>query len=239
MSVAEALVAQPVVLVEQRQLGAGVWVFASHDHPHLCGPACVGEAGEQTGQLGDLGMLAQRAVGLDRRGPGPSRQRVDRGLDRVGHREPDRELGPHTMLAQRPDMGEEVLGAARAVGADQDRAAVPVGIRDLRERIVQDRDVVGRGVRARIARPQPTGQRLTGVVQPAQQRVIAKPALEGRRRGLLVRMRLDQAGVQVEHQTRQHTPGSPRRRQTSAGILALQPQPIPRHRTGPAQRSKQ
>ena len=74
----------------------------------------------------------------------------------------------HGLLAQAADVGQERLRAAGAVRADQDRDAVPVGIRDLGERGVQDGDVVGGGVRAGVARPQQPGQELPGVVQNAR-----------------------------------------------------------------------
>ena len=52
----------------------------------------------------------------------------------VGDRPADGELGRHALLAQAADVGEERLRAAGAVGADQDRDAVPVRVRDLRQR---------------------------------------------------------------------------------------------------------
>ena len=60
--------------------------------------------------------------------------------------------------------------AASAIGADQDRNAVPVRIGDLRERGVQDGDVIGGGVRAGVTGPQQPGQELPGVVAEGQDR---------------------------------------------------------------------
>ena len=53
-------------------------------------------------------------------------------------------------VAQTAEMGQPFLGGAGAVAADQDRRAVPVGVGDLRERLVGDPDVVGGGVRAGV-----------------------------------------------------------------------------------------
>lgn len=50
-------------------------------------------------------------------------------------------------------------------------------IGDLRQRRVQDRDVVGGVVGARVARPQLRGQELAGVVQRREHRVVAEAAL--------------------------------------------------------------
>ena len=60
--------------------------------------------------------------------------------------------------------------------------AVAVRVGDLRQRLVQDGDVVGGGVRPGAARAQQPGQRLAGVVQEAQQRVVAEGLLPRRGR---------------------------------------------------------
>ncbi len=59
-----------------------------------------------------------------------------------------------------------------AVGAHQDLAVERLDV-ELLEREVKHGDVIGRGVRARVARPQHAGQRLPGAVEVAQQRVMA------------------------------------------------------------------
>lgn len=97
-------------------------------------------------------------------------------------------------------MGEERLGAARAIGPDQDWDAVPVRIGDLGERGVEDADVVGGGVRAGVAWPEQPGQELPGVVQERQDRMVAEGGLERRRGLLLRRMAHHDAGVHVDHQ---------------------------------------
>src|ERR687889_286199 len=57
--------------------------------------------------------------------------------------------------------------------------------RDLGQRGVEDADVVGGGVRPRVARTELGGEELAGVVQVGQQRVVAEGVLE-RRRGLFL-----------------------------------------------------
>jgi hypothetical protein len=50
-------------------------------------------------------------------------------------------------------------------------------IGDLRQRLIDHLDVVGGGIGVRGPRPQHPGQRHTRVVQPGEQRMIAKPVL--------------------------------------------------------------
>ena len=171
------------------------------------------------------------AGGVDRDRPRRLGQPADRVLDGVGDPEPDRErhLQP-PLLAQAPQVGQELPGAAGAVGADQDRRAVPVAVGDLRQRVVDHRDVVGGVVRARVPRPQHPGQRLTGVVQPGQHRVIAPARLVGGGAALLLRVAGHQGGVDVDHQPRLDPTRAHHRRQRAAGLGAQQPGPFPRHR---------
>ena len=80
---------------------------------------------------------------------------------------------------------------------------MPVLVGDLRQRVVDHRDVVGGVVRARVPRPQHPGQRLAGVVQPGQHRVIAQTrTCRSRRCPVLLRVAGHQGGVEVDHQTR-------------------------------------
>ena len=76
-------------------------------------------------------------------------------------------------------MGEETVAGASGIAAEQDRGAVPVGVGDLGEGLVENGDVVGGGVRPGPARAEQTGEGLTGVVQEAEQRVIAERLLPG------------------------------------------------------------
>jgi hypothetical protein len=89
----------------------------------------------------------------------------------------DGERAVDALLAQRADVGEERLGAARAVGPDQARMPMPVVIRQLGQGGVEHLDVIGRGVRAGCvvsAPPQQASQELVGGVQKRQQRVVAE-----------------------------------------------------------------
>lgn len=72
-----------------------------------------------------------------------------------------------------------------------------VGVGDLGKRLVEDGDVVGGGVGTGVSRPQQAGQGFAGVVQEAQQRVVAEAALVGRRGLLLLGVAGDQGGVEV------------------------------------------
>jgi len=151
-----------------------VWAFPADEHSGAGRVAGQRPGREQTGQLGDVGAGAGLAVGVDGVGPGRGRQRVDGGAFSVGDRPAHAELCQYGLGAQAADVGQERLGAARPVRADEHRNAVPVRIRHLRQRLVQDADVVSGGVRAGVTRPQQPGQELPGVVAERQDRVVAK-----------------------------------------------------------------
>ena len=76
----------------------------------------------------------------------------DRGADTLVGRQADRE--PHATLAKMAGKG---VGGAAGVGAHHDRL-VPGGRWELREREIDDLDVVGGGVGAGVARPENPGQ---------------------------------------------------------------------------------
>ena len=124
------------------------------------------------------------------------------------------------------------MGEPGAVGADQDPPG-PGRLGQLAQSLIQDRDVVGGGVAAGPSGTQDPGQRLVRVVQEAQDRMHPEPAFEVRRRLLLLRMHLDQGGVDVHHHIVQVPPGGVGRRQHPPGLLgARQPGPLPRRRPG-------
>lgn len=77
---------------------------------------------------------------------------------------------------------------------------MPYRVRDLRERRVGDRDVIGCGVRTGLPRPQQTGQRLVRVVQVGHDRMKTKTAFERRHSLFLLRVRGHQRRVDVDHQ---------------------------------------
>jgi hypothetical protein len=96
------------------------------------------------------------------------------------------------------------MGAAGAVDADQHLLAAPIPVWQLRQRGTDDGLVVGHGVRAGVADAEQERQRLAGalgaVIDERPQRMEAEPALDRRRRGLLLRVRGDQGGVHVDDQ---------------------------------------
>lgn len=79
----EHLVPQALVLVEQGQLGAGVWSLAAHDDARA--GRIAGQL-DHPGQLGDLGAGTERAVLVQ----GGMPQTVGHGSNRVAARLGDR-----------------------------------------------------------------------------------------------------------------------------------------------------
>jgi hypothetical protein len=73
------------------------------------------------------------------------------------------------------DVADQLQGGARPVDGDEQVAPVRVG--DLGDGLAEYADVVGGGVGASVARAQPQGQGLTGVVAPRAERVVAIGAL--------------------------------------------------------------
>lgn len=81
--------------------------------------------------------------------------------------------GPKGIYATEPG----TLWLPRAVGADQNGGAEAAVVGDPGERRIEDGDVVGGGVGAGPTRPQQSAQGFAGVVQEAQQRVVAEAPL--------------------------------------------------------------
>jgi hypothetical protein len=139
------------------------------------------------------------------------------------------------VLQQRP-------GGAGAVSADEDRVPVPELLGDLRERRVQDLQVVGGGVAPGVTGAEQPGQRLMGVVAERQQRVIPERAFECGAGLFLLRVGDHDGGVQVDDQhgpagpVAQVHPGHPDRWQRSTGQLRpAQPGDLTGSRAGGAQ----
>ncbi|MPM72135.1 hypothetical protein SDC9_119108 [bioreactor metagenome] len=183
--------------VVEAQLRAGVGSFPADDHPHPIRPV---RQVQQSGELGQIRPFARLAVGVEGRDPDPAGDQV---IQRSGvHREGE----PHRV--GHPAAGEpsgEVFGAAGAVGADQDRLPGPrVLVGQLGEGGCGDGDVIGGGVGAGVPGPQMRHQCFAGpggsVVRERHQWVEPEPAFERRRGLLLLRMRRDQGGVQVDDQ---------------------------------------
>ena len=124
----EGLVAPAVGLLQQRQLRAEVRPFAADDDPHPGRPAAQIE---QSGDLGDLGAVADLAVGGDRRRPRPFRNGGDGAGQRgVLGREADRVLQPTAAdLGWAGQPVQQLMGGAGPVGPDQQPP--PIRRRDL------------------------------------------------------------------------------------------------------------
>jgi hypothetical protein len=110
---------------------------------------------QDAGEFGDVTALAQSSVDANRGCPGVLGQGQDRGLDLIGHGEPDRVVQLQSRAARFVPQAVEVvqpcLGRSGAISADQDRLPVTVGVGDLRQRQPGDLDVVRGGVRARVS----------------------------------------------------------------------------------------
>jgi len=125
--------------VGEPQLRAGVRAFLADDHPHARRP------GRQVQHAGDLGdpraraHLAFAVVGRSLRSRGDL---ADGIVDLLGDGEPGRVGQPTSRLGQ---PGQELLGAAAAVGADQQLAAQ--GRRQLGPRLTYPRRSPGLGSR--------------------------------------------------------------------------------------------
>ena len=108
--------------------------------------------------------------------------------------------------------------------------AVTVLVGDLGERLVEDGDVVGGGVRAGVAAAHPGGEELAGVVAERQHRVVAEGLLE-RGCGLLFLAVSDHdRRVQVDHQRVHCAPGRRCGRECPAvclGVLGPHQLPCP------------
>lgn len=174
--------------------------LSPHDDP--C-PVRVASQVDQAGQLGDLRALAQGAVLFECGTPELFGQGSDRLADRLGDGVSDGEGGEDPAGAQGPHMLQERFRSAGTVRADEEGCAVAVGVGDLGKCLVEDGDVVGGGVGAGVSRPQQAGQGFAGVVQEAQQRVVAETAFVGRRCLLLLGVAGHQGGVEVQDQAGQ------------------------------------
>ena len=96
------------------------------------------------------------------------------------------------------------MRGARAIGADQHITAVSSG--DLGDRLAQDLDVIGGGVRPGVARPQARGQELGRVVAPHADRVVAEGALVRWRSMFFLAVGDHDGGVHIEHDGRSQVP---------------------------------
>lgn len=221
---------QALVTVEQGELGAGVRALAAHDD---AGAGRVAVQVDHAGQLGDLGGLTQGPVRVQGGVPDLFGQGADRAADRCGDCVSDRETQVKAVVTQGAEMCEERLRAACAVGADQDVGAVPVGVGDLREGLVEHGDVIGGGVVSGVARPQQPGHRLAGVDQETQQRVEPEAAFVGGCGLVFLGVAGDQRGVEGQDQAGQFTSMRPSLRVSRRGSRRPAARPPPGLRRGP------
>ena len=177
--------------VSERELRPGMRFLASSDRPRPLGPT------RQIDQVGDLGHVSTfaivAAIGGDRRPPAACGDGETGGADWFGEVVTDRE--PHPTVAA--GVNEPVRQASRVrPGHDLDLGRID---RQLGQRHRQDLDVIAGSVRSGVARPQNPGQGFTGGVQERQERMMPEPTLVRGGSALLVGMRRDQGGIDVDH----------------------------------------
>lgn len=127
------------------------------------------------------------------------------------------------------------LRKAFADPALEDVGAVPVGVGDLCESVVQHRDVIRGGVGSRVPGPQPPGRCLAGVGQETQQGVEAEAAFIGGCGLVFFGVAGDQRGVDVQARAGYFPSAGFRRRYAAAGLGCLQPGRFPGLSAGRAQ----
>ena len=179
--------------VGEGQLRAGVRALTAHDHARTLRPVIELEP---VGDLGDLRALALLAVLAQRGAPRIVGQREDRAAHLLGQIEPDQVADPGVARGL-----AELQRRAGRVGPQHDlglQVSDDVA-RELLERLLEHRDLIGGAVRGGVARAQHPGQRLAAAVQVGQQRVKAERALEVDGRALLLGVRADQRRVDVDH----------------------------------------
>jgi hypothetical protein len=142
----------------------------------------------------------------------------DGAADRLCDGVSNRVEGTDSSFAHVADVSEEGFRGSGAVGADENVGSVPVGVGNLRERLVEHRDVVGGSVGAGVAGPQQAGQCLAGVGQEAQQWVEAESALVGGCGLLFLGVAGDQRGIEVQDQ-----PGQSASRGADCGYALAMP----------------
>lgn len=186
----------------------------------------AGEVGH-AGQSGDLGGLTKGAVLVQGGVPDQLGQGPDRAADGLGDRVSDREEGVDSACSQVSDVAEEGLCGSGAVGADEDVGAVPVGVGDLSESVVQHRDVIRGRVGSGVPGPEAPGHALAGVGQETQQGVEAEAAFAGGCGLVLLRVAGDRRGVDIQDQSGHFPSTGCRRRYAAAGLGCLRPGHFP------------
>lgn len=145
--------------VKDSELRTGVRALAAADQPAARGPA---RQLDMLGQLGDPRAVAQLAVRLDRRDPRDAGELENRGAHGLVELIADREADVGLAAVR----AEGVRGAAD-VGPHEDLATEISG-GQLLQRESQHLEVVGGRVGPGVPRPQNSGERLTGLIQGAE-----------------------------------------------------------------------
>ena len=221
------LAPEPVVQRrEQAGLRARVQWLAAHDEPGAFGPA--GQV-DEVGELGDRGAVALlTGLGERRRPPvlivdGAADRRFDLRV-RAGH---DRKAD-----VAGPELAGQAGAAAGRVGSHLHRSThrprVVTGVvagrdprRELPDRGVEHRELIGDRVGRRVARPQQPGERLAGRVREAEHGREPEPALVVRGGAFLVLgMDVDQRRVEIQDHRRLPVVAEDRRH-TCARVSAI------------------
>jgi len=171
---------------------AGVRALAPDDHPRALRPSC------EINVLGDLCDLPVGALGvvlIHGSDPGVIGGLEDPGAHRVAQVIADRVADPPFVAPV-----QQLVRRPSRVDPEQQIDLFDVLDGDLLQSLLGDGDLVGGGVRARVAGSQLTGQRLAGLIRVGEQRVKAIAALERARRPVLLGMAGDQRRVQVDRQ---------------------------------------
>lgn len=147
--------------------------------------------------LADIGVLRAQPELF---GPVASDPTVSRLLEVLAEQPEAAVAADRVAQPQLLNVGHEGLDPRSRVAADQHPGAHVLG--QLREGGVEHRDLVSGIVGVRCPGPQQPGQRLTRaagtVVDEGQHRVEPEPAFEGRTRLLLLRVRPDQSGIEID-----------------------------------------
>src|SRR5690606_16115102 len=152
------------------------------------------------GQFGDVGAVADLAVGGDRAGPGFLGDLDDGVADGLGDVEADAVVPGVAVVGGRLlDPLQQIFGGSRTVTTEDD--FLPVAGRELGDGLGEHGDVVVCGVGAGVSRAQQDRQDLTGVGAGHQDRVEPEDVLLVRRcRAFLLRVGLHERGVDVQNE---------------------------------------
>ena len=145
---------------------AGVRTLTPDDQPGGLVLLTPGGQIDAVGDLRDFSVLSLAAVLIQGRNPSIRGDLEDRGTDRLGQLIANREA--HVRFAAVVD---QTVRRAGGIRAHQDLQRLDVLGRDLRQRPVDHRDMIGGGVRAGVPGTQQTAERLARLIQVDLQRM--------------------------------------------------------------------